>query len=105
MVGDHIGYCDDGDLVFMGSMLPHVWVNGPGFFEGEAGYEADALVIHFTKEFLGEGTMKMPEMEPINKLLKLAHRGIAIKGEARDNIDRLMTEMPEMPGLLRMSNL
>ncbi len=105
MVGDHIGYFDEGDLVFMGSMLPHVWVNDPEFFDGNAGYEADALVIHFTKDFLGDGTMKIPEMESISKLLKLSHRGMAIKGEARQNIDRLMTEMPGMPGLLRLSNL
>ncbi|MBY5956505.1 AraC family transcriptional regulator [Membranicola marinus] len=105
MVGDHIGYFDEGDLVFMGSMLPHVWVNDPEYFEGEADQEADALVIHFTKDFLGEGTMKMPEMEKLKKVLKLSQRGMAIKGKARAEIDRLMTEMPEMPGLLRMSNL
>lgn len=25
MVGDHIGYFGEEDLVFMGSLLPHVW--------------------------------------------------------------------------------
>lgn len=105
MVGDHIGYFDEGDLVFMGSMLPHIWVNDPEYFDGSAEAEADALVIHFTKDFMGERALKIPEMEPFSKLLKLSHRGIAIKGEARRNIDRLMTEMPDMPGLMRLSNL
>jgi hypothetical protein len=53
LVGDHIGYFDDGDLVFMGSGIPHVWINDQQFITGEAGYEADALVIHFRDSFLG----------------------------------------------------
>ncbi len=53
MVGDHIGYFDEGDLVFMGPMLPHVWVNDPVFVNGEAGYLADAIVIQFVSDFLG----------------------------------------------------
>lgn len=36
MVGDHIGYFDEGDLVFMGSMLPHVWVNDPIYLQRKA---------------------------------------------------------------------
>ena len=32
MVGDHIGYFGEEDLVFMGPYLPHVWVNDPEFF-------------------------------------------------------------------------
>lgn len=105
MVGDHIGYFDEGDLVFMGSMLPHVWVNDPEFFDGSAGYDADALVIHFTKDFMGDGTMKIPEMEKFKSVLERSQRGIVIKGKARHHIDRLMTDMPELPGLLRISNL
>jgi len=105
MVGDHIGYFDEGDLVFMGSMLPHVWVNDPEFFDGSAGYDADALVIHFTKDFMGDGTMKIPEMEKFKSVLERSQRGIVIKGKARQHIDRLMTDMPELPGLLRISNL
>src|SRR5680860_186650 len=105
MVGDHIGYYDDGDLVFMGSLLPHVWVSDPEYFDGTAGEEADALVIHFTKDFLGESTMEIPEMEKLKSVIDRSQRGIAIKGKARKKIDRLMTEMPHISGLLRMSNL
>ncbi|MDQ6608487.1 MAG: cupin domain-containing protein, partial [Bacteroidota bacterium] len=36
MVGDNIGYFNEGDLVFMGSGLPHVWINDPSFVNGEA---------------------------------------------------------------------
>src|SRR5690606_32431528 len=47
MVGDHIGYFEEGDLVCMGPYLPHVWVNDPIYLTGEAPTAAEAIVIHF----------------------------------------------------------
>lgn len=112
MVGDHIGYFDEGDLVFMGSLLPHVWINDPHYLEGGRsfpgdgeGYPADALVIHFTKDFLGEDFMDIPEMEKFKKVLKLSERGMAIRGNTRDSINALMKKMPDRNGLQRLSML
>ena len=51
MVGDHIGYFEEDDLVFMGSMLPHVWVNDPIHSKGDSEVLADAIVVHFGEDF------------------------------------------------------
>lgn len=105
MVGDHIGYFNEGDLVFMGSLLPHVWVNDPIYLNGQADHQADALVLHFTDDFLGEEFMKIPEIENFRRVLKLAERGMALQGETRERIVELMKKMPEQSGLLRLSSL
>ncbi len=105
MVGDHIGYFDEGDLVFMGPMLPHVWVNDPVFVNGEAGYLADAIVIQFVSDFLGERFMQVPEMEAFMHFLSLSNRGMVIRGKAREQINALMGEMLTMNGLQRLSAL
>jgi AraC-like DNA-binding protein len=105
MVGDHIGYFKENDLVFMGSLLPHVWVNDPIYLKGEANEEADAVVIHFNEDFLGKDFMNIPEMERFKKVLKLSERGLAIKHKTRLEINKLMRRMPEMSGLQRLSAL
>jgi AraC-like DNA-binding protein len=105
MVGDHIGYFEDDDLVFMGSLLPHVWVNDTQYLNGEADHQADALVLHFTEDFLGTDFMKIPEIEKFRKVLKLSERGLVIKGEARDKINELIKKMPEANGLQRLATL
>lgn len=105
MVGDHIGYFDENDLVFMGSGIPHVWVNDDHFINGQAGYEADAIVIHFMESFLGEKFLNIPEMENFKNILRLSSRGMALKGETRARISKLMTEMVSMSGLKRLSVL
>lgn len=105
MVGDHIGYFDEGDLVFMGSGIPHVWMNDQQFFDGEATYEADAIVIHFMESFLGEKFLSIPEMENFKNFLRLSSRGMAYYGETRIKINTLMKEMVSMNGLKRLSTL
>ena len=70
MVGDNIGYFQEGDLVCMGPFLPHVWVNDSIFINGQANFLAEAIVIHFTEDFLGEGFLKIPETDSFKNFLK-----------------------------------
>jgi AraC-like DNA-binding protein len=105
MVGDHIGYFNDDDLVFMGSGIPHVWINDPQFINGEADYQADAIVIHFMDSFLGEKFLSIPEMENFKNILRMSSRGLAYNGETRSRINNLMKGMVTMSGLKRLSAL
>jgi len=105
MVGDHIGYFQENDLVFMGSLLPHVWVNDPVYLNGEADHDAEALVIHFNEDFLGKEFMGIPELERFKKILKLSERGLVLKYNTQKEIIAIMNKMPEMNGLQRLSSL
>lgn len=105
MVGDHIGYFDEGDLVFMGPRLPHVWVNDPEYLESRSNTSADAIVIHFVEDFLGESFLQIPEMENFRNFLNLSLNGMVILGKAKTKINSLLKEMPGMSGLQRLASL
>lgn len=105
MVGDHIGHFDEGDLVLMGPMLPHVWVNDPAYVHGQANHLADALVIHFGESFLGESFLDLPELEKLKAWLRLSKQGIEIKGDSRKKIAVFIRKMPYMNGLQRLASL
>jgi AraC-like DNA-binding protein len=105
MVGDHIGYFKEGDLVFMGPMLPHVWVNDPEYLEEGTPLEADAIVIHFVGDFLGEKFLQVPEMEKLNQFLQLSTRGMHITGAASEKIGALMKQLLDMNGMQRLVTL
>jgi len=105
MVGDHIGYFDKEDLVFMGPGLQHVWLNDDTYVKGEAEEEADGIVIQFVEKFLGEKFLEIPEMERLKKMFQLAAHGMVIQGDTRDQINTIMKQMPEMTGLERLSAL
>lgn len=105
MVGDHIGYFNEGDLVLMGPLLPHVWVNDEPFLNGEAGYMAEAIVIQFVESFVGETFFQIPEMESFKNFLKLSNLGMVITGTAKKKIIKLMDKMVHMSGLQRLAAL
>ncbi|MBX2925658.1 MAG: AraC family transcriptional regulator [Chitinophagaceae bacterium] len=105
MVGDHIGYFDEGDLVLMGPMLPHVWVNDAAYINGNNKDAADAIVVQFVEDFLGEKFLQIPEIEGLKKILKLSANGLEIKGNTRKKINDLMAKMLNATGLQRLSLL
>ena len=105
MVGDHIGYFQEGDLVFMGPELPHVWVNDPEYVTGQAKSSAEAVVIQFVEGFLGEFFLNIPEIEPLKKIFRLSKCGITFKGKVRERINNLMKKMPYQNGLQRLASL
>lgn len=105
IVGDHIGYFQEGDLVFIGSQLPHVYDNDPEYLQGDPDLFAEAIVIHFLPEFLGEKFFRVPELLPFVKILEKSNQGLKITGETSKRIAGLMKAMPKMDGLQRLVSL
>lgn len=105
MVGDNIGHFSKGDLVFMGSSLPHVWVNDPVYINGKANHLAEAIVIHFDDDFLGKRFIEVPEMEAFHHFRMLSKRGMSFHGSTRDEVNTLIKEMVGMNGIQRLSSL
>ena len=100
MVGDHIAPLMPGDLVFVGSNLPHVWHQD--IWSGTRRDKVHAIVIQFCADFLGEALDQCPELAPIQRLLSQAARGLHITGATRDGVARKMQEIATATGLPRL---
>ncbi len=105
MVGDHIGYFDEGDLVLMGPLLPHVWVNDEQYIHDKEENAADAIVVQFVENFLGEAFLEIPEMAGLKKIMNMSSSGLEIIGNTRKRINELMRKMLTASGLQRLSML
>lgn len=79
-VGNHLSYYDDGDLVLIGSNLPHA-----GFGYDALG-EHEEIVIQFKDDFLGDKFFEKPEMAHIKKLFERSQQGIQFYGETQKKI-------------------
>ena len=75
-VGDNIERFDSGDVVLIGKNVPHMWLNDDIYFEENSTLKAEAIAVHFKKDFLGNGFLEVPEMNPLSNLFNLAARGI-----------------------------
>lgn len=101
-IGNHIGYYTGGDLVLIGSNLPH-----SGFRDGVT-TEQRETVIQFLPDFLGPKWFEQPEFAHIAQLFEIAKRGIAFSKESRltlsDQIEQLIHLEP-LPRLLKLIEL
>ncbi|BFP39671.1 AraC family transcriptional regulator [Flavobacteriaceae bacterium GF1] len=98
-IGSHVSYFRDGDLILIGSNLPHC-----GFMEKNTGNKSQT-VIHMKKNFLGNDFFGIPEMAKIQKLLDIAKSGIAFTGKTKTKIGEKMEVMEYQSDFQRLLSI
>lgn len=101
MVGDHLAALTPGDLVLLGSNLPHLWQVEPG--RGPRTPATHILVIQFEETFLGESFWRIPATRSLRQLLKRAAVGLRFCGATREKVAGCMMEMRHCSGLRRLA--
>lgn len=79
-VGSHVSYYEDGDLLLIGSNLPHC-----GFTDEQTGNKNET-VIQMKPDFLGDDFFDISEMKNIRNLFEQAKVGIAFDGATKKTI-------------------
>lgn len=99
-VGDSIEPYEDGDLVLLGSNLPHTWDSDP-----RRRGPHEAVFCQFSESFLGSDFLRSPEMAPTRRLLDRAGRGLRFSGRTQRAVSRRMEGMDRLAGLARLAAL
>jgi YesN/AraC family two-component response regulator len=86
IIGDKLDTFTDGDMVFMGSNLPHIWLNDEIYYKGFTYLHAQSIVVYFNKEVFSKNFYELKESSKINDLFNRASRGIRILGETQKKI-------------------
>ena len=79
-VGTHLSNYTEGDLVLIGSYLPHTGFT-KGFNDGQK-----EIVIQFNQDIFTNAFNGIEELKSINHLLELSKKGIAYSGAIKDDI-------------------
>ncbi|WP_417352527.1 AraC family transcriptional regulator [Flavobacterium alkalisoli] len=79
-IGTHLSYYTDGDLILIGSNLPHC-----GFTDTTTG-NRNETVIQMKPDFLGEGFLEIPEMKNVQHLFDRARGGLAFGEETKKKL-------------------
>ncbi|MCE7067542.1 AraC family transcriptional regulator [Dyadobacter sp. CY326] len=87
-VGKQMADFDCGDLVLLGSDLPHSWKSED---ISKPGVHAKSIVAQFDKCFLGMEFFERPELVNIRNLLKMSAHGIHFVGETAKEVSGKMS--------------
>ncbi|QEC63269.1 AraC family transcriptional regulator [Mucilaginibacter ginsenosidivorans] len=101
-IGDHIQNFKDGDVVLVGSNLPHYWRFDDAYFEEGSDLQADILVAHFREDFWGTHFLNLPENKGIRAMLEKAKRGLSVDGERGELVAVLLAGMLQVEGPRRI---
>src|SRR5690606_18919223 len=108
LIGDNIGNFSAGEVILLGSNLPHMWQCNEEYYQNHATRKVEAIVIQFLPDCLGRDFMNLPEMYLLPKLFEIARKGMKFTGQTRARMIELMykatqaTEMERLIVLLSM---
>jgi len=100
-VGDHIKRFHSGDIILVGSNLPHYWRYDDVYFTDD-NHSVHSSVIHFSENFWGETFLDLPETRPIRALLEKARRGILLTEKESENMPAFVDRIRQSEGVGRI---
>lgn len=103
-LGDTIEPFSEGDLVLIGSNIPHCWRNDASSLT-DTDHKAEMLTVQFCWDFIGNDFYKIPECIAIVDFLQTSKRGLQITGKTRDDISTILLSMNEQTGIHKIISL
>ena len=101
-VGDSIQHYAPGDLVLLGSNLPHCWNDEPHSAEPSA---PELIVLQFAAHSFGNGFLALEEAAPIRRLLESAEVGLHFADAVTTEAAALMSAAVQQTGFDRLLRL
>ena len=103
IVGDNIEYFTDGDLVFIGRLLPHASYIEKDYLLTKK--DVQALVIYFRPDWFNESLLNSTDFQKFMKLIKEIDRGIKLSGETKIRTIKALIKLKNSSGVKRILNL
>lgn len=101
-VGNNIESFSDGDLVLLGSFLPHMYRNDESYYKNNPDLRVHAITIQISKDFFNHAFQYYPEFKQIKSLLETAKYGICFEKSANDAIRKRIKSLLKLSGLPRL---
>jgi AraC-like DNA-binding protein len=92
-IGDNISRFTEGDILMIGSNLPHYWRCDENYFENNPELFAEARVTHFLPDFWGNQYLDLPENKLLKELLTKANSGIKITGNTNRKVAEILKKL------------
>ncbi len=100
-VADNIEEFQSGDLVLLGSNLPHFWKSGESFYTDENSKIVNYIVVQFSSEFFKEIISEYPEFHLIKELLERSSRGIRFSPDFSKKFGKKLIKLTKTKGFQR----
>lgn len=98
-IGNNIASYQAGDILFIGSNLPHFLKSDDAYYEDNDSLRVKGTIIHFEKEFMYYAIHHYPHFVKIKNLLQESQRGIYFAGNQFGKLKDLLEKIPLEKGI------
>ena len=92
-IGNKILNFQNGDMVLIGSNVPHYWKFEDVYFEQNCAGDIDLVVVHFGEKFWGESFLNLPENRALKKVIQTSGQGILLRNKFRAETAKLLNAL------------
>lgn len=111
IIGNKVTKYEAGDMVFIGSGVPHLWLSDPVFYEKDSILRSRLIIMYINPKIFEPMLAFVTEFEGVKEMFQQASKGINIFGKTRNDIsDQLIalaskTGFEKAIGLLEIMHL
>ncbi|WP_143307229.1 AraC family transcriptional regulator [Chitinophaga vietnamensis] len=105
IIGNKIEPFSAGDMVFIGSNVPHLWLSDPVFYEENSGLRSKAIVTYFNPKIFMQIFESIKEFDGIREMIRQSSKGIRILGETRNLIAQKLMALSNIKGFEKVEGL
>jgi len=111
IIGNEVADFKSGDMVFIGSNVPHVWLSDPVYFEKDSKLKSKVITVYISPAVFQHIFELIEEKDEVKLMVKEAAKGINIYGKTRSVIaDKLIklsskTGFEKVVGLLQVMSI
>lgn len=105
IIGDRVEPFESGDMVFIGSNVPHVWLSDSAFYKHDSNLQSKVIVAYFNSKILQQMFDSVKEFEGIREMISQASRGIKIFGETKKMIAEKLLALTSKEGFEKVEDL
>ena len=98
IIGNNISHYESGDMVFIGSNVPHIWLSDPAFYKKDSIMRSKVFVMYINPKIFEPMLTFVTEFDGVKEMLQQASKGINIFGETRNSISEKLIALASKTG-------
>lgn len=105
IIGNEVAQFEPGDMVFIGSNVPHIWLSDPVFYEEGSSLRSKVITVYINPKIFQQMFDFVNEFDGIRDMIQQASKGINIYGETRNIIAEKLITLSSKKGFEKAMDL
>lgn len=104
-IGQSVERFGPGEILLLGSYLPHYWKSDPAYYEPHSELKAEAIVVRFKPDFVGTTFFSLPETKRIQAVIDRAAVGLKLDSPLAEQVASALTALTATAGFPQLMAL